>query len=153
MSGPNEKNAGRKLGRGGVTRFKKGQQRLPNSGRKPGQANHMTIAMRDAVVQAMEYAGEKRWNRKTKAWDKAGPGGMLGYMIHLALHNEALFTPFAQRVLPMHVHATVQNARYKTEDEIRALCVARGISYDVMMEAAEPAEGEMIDITPERPGE
>jgi hypothetical protein len=152
MSGKNSEliaKSGRRLPK---TAFKKGTPKPPTSGRKPGQANHVTIAMRDAVVQAMEYAGEKRWNPKTKAWDKAGPGGMLGYMMHLALHNEALFAPFALRVLPMHVHATVQNARYKTEDEIRALCVARGISYDVMMEAAEPAEGEMIDITPERSG-
>jgi hypothetical protein len=27
---------------------------------------------------------------------------------------------------------------------------ARGISYDVMLEAAEPAEGEVMDVTPER---
>ena len=71
-------------------------------------------------------------------------------MIHLALHNEQVFAPLALRVLPMHVHAAVQNQRYKTEEEIRALCAARGISYDVMLEAAEPAEGEMMDVTPER---
>lgn len=113
----------------------------------------MTIAMKDAVVQAMEIAGRKIFNKDTGAYDIPGDEGLLGYMLHLALHNETVFAPFALKVLPMHVHAMVQTNRYKTEDEIRALCMARGISYDVMLEAAEPADPELIDITPPKPGE
>jgi hypothetical protein len=111
----------------------------------------MTIAMRDAVIQAMEYAGQKRLNPKTGKYNKPGPGGLLGYMVHLALNNEQAFAPLALRVLPIHVHAAVQASKY-TEEEIRALCLARGISYDVMLEAAEPAEGEIIDVTPKPEG-
>ena len=122
----------------------------PNAGRKKGTPNKITIAMRDAVIEAMEFAGQKKIDPKTGKHNKPGDGGLLGYMIHLALHNEQVFAPLALRVVPMHVNAVGQDSRYKTEEEIRALCAARGISYDVMLEAAEPAQGEMMDVTPER---
>jgi hypothetical protein len=129
-------------------RFKKGDPRPLGAGRRPGQQNRTTIAMKDAIIQAMEIAGQKKFNSKTKTYNEPGDGGLLGYMLHLALNNEQVFAPLAAKVLPMHVFAAVQNNRYKTEEEIRELCAARGIRYDVMLEAAEPAPPGMIDVTP-----
>jgi hypothetical protein len=149
LTPPQPTKPGRKLAFVPGRPFKKGEPRPPNAGRKKGTPNKVTIAMRDAVIQAMEIAGRKRKDPATGKYIKPGPGGMLGYLTHLALHNEQVFGPMALRVLPMHVNAAVQNSRYKTEEEIRALCLARGISYDVMLEAAEPA-GDMIDVTPDR---
>jgi hypothetical protein len=46
--------------------------------------------MKDAVIAAAEIAGKKRPD-KTGKYIRPGPDGLTGFMLHLALHNEAVF--------------------------------------------------------------
>jgi hypothetical protein len=95
----------------GPHRFKKGDKRPAGAGRRRGVPNRLTIALKDAIIAAAETAGEKKYSKATGSYTKCGPGGLLGYVKHLALHREELFTPLLAKVLPMHVSQSVVSDR------------------------------------------
>jgi hypothetical protein len=69
-------------------------------------------------------------------------------MQHLARHNEQVFGTLLNKVLPMHVTAAaVQNRVYRTEEEVRALCAARGVPFCEVLDLAEPVPIDMLDAT------
>jgi hypothetical protein len=131
--------------------FKKGVKRLPGAGRRKGVPNKITMAMKDAIIAAAETCGEKKYSKARKAFTNCGPGGLYGYMVHLAKHREELFAPLLGKVLPMHVNAAVVNRSYRTEEEVRALCAERGVDFDAIMDIGEPMPKNLKDITPETP--
>jgi hypothetical protein len=116
-------------------RFKKGDSKPEGSGRKRGTPNRMTTTLKEAVIAAAELVGEKKWNEKTGEYEP-GEGGLVGYMVHLALHNESVFAMLLGRVLPMHFNAEVRIApkRYETEEEVRAMCEERGIPFEPLFD-------------------
>jgi hypothetical protein len=131
------------------TRFKKGAPRIKGSGRAKGSKNKVTMALKDAIILAAEETGFKKWNRKTKKYDRCG-GDLAGYLRHLALRKEELFAPLLGKVLPTHVlPATVENRVYRTEEEVRALCAETGIPFESMIEIAVPIPRHMLDVTPD----
>ena len=132
-------------------RFPKGGKRPPGSGRVKGVPNKITMAMKDAIIAAAETCGEKKYSKAHKGYTSVGPGGLYGYMVHLAKHREELFAPLLGKVLPMHVHAAVVNRSYRTEEEVRALCAERGVDFDAIMDIGEPMPENLKDITPETP--
>ena len=124
-------------------KFKKGHKRLPGAGRRKGSRNKLSLAMKDAVLMAAEIVGEKQQHSETHEYTEPGPDGLLGYMVYLARFNETAYTSLLRAVLPMHVNiAAVQNRRYRTEEEVRALCLARGVDFD---EIAGLAEQHQVD--------
>jgi hypothetical protein len=137
-----------------VSQFKKGQPRPAKAGRKKGTPNKMPIAMRDAVVEAIEWAGFIEWEESYKAFCKAGSEkGLVAFMKFLALHERDKIMPLVLRVLPMHVTASVVHRQYSTEDEVRALCAERGIPFEslidlsVGLEDAPPTiDGTAVDV-------
>lgn len=145
MSKANE-NGGKKFGH----RFEKGHKKVPGSGRPRGQKNHLTLALKDAIVAAAEYAGQKKLNKETGEYTLPGRGGLLGFLQHLALHREELFTPMLSRVLPMHIGpaATMTNNKFKTESEVRELCRAHGLPFASVLDLSQPAPRSMLDVTP-----
>jgi hypothetical protein len=116
---------------GTTARFKKGDSKPDGSGRKRGTPNRMTTTLKEAVVAAAELVGQKQLNEKTGEYEP-GEGGLVGYMVHLALHNERAFAMLLGRVLPMHINADMrlEPKRYETEEEVRALCAERGIPFE-----------------------
>jgi hypothetical protein len=78
-------------------RFKKGDPKPQGSGRKRGTPNR-SGTLKEAVAAA-NSAGEKRLNAKTGKYEP-GNSGLVGYPVHLALHNEAAFGKLLARVLP-----------------------------------------------------
>jgi hypothetical protein len=131
----------------GPHRFKKGEPRPAKAGRRRGVPNRITMAMKDAIIAAAESAGEKKYSPKTKGFTRCGPNGLFGYMRHLALHREELFTPLLSKVLPMHVSSAAVTRNYKTEAEVRQLCAERGVDFDRIMDIGEPMPRNMIDVT------
>jgi hypothetical protein len=131
----------------GPHRFKKGDKRPPGAGRHRGVPNRISLALKDAVIAAAELAGEKKWSKTTKSFSRSGPGGLLGYCLHLAKHNEAVFAPLLNKVLPLHTTSAVVNRNYRTESEVRQLCLERGIDFDSIMDLGEPMPRNMIDVT------
>jgi hypothetical protein len=128
------------------TRFKKGMRRLPGAGRKPGVPNRLTVALKDAIITAAELAGHKQIDEETGKYTCDGEGGLTGYMHYLALHREELFTPLLGKVLPMHVTpAVVQNRVYRTEEEVRALCVERGVPFEEVAALGRPVPIKLLE--------
>jgi hypothetical protein len=131
-------------------KFKKGQPRPPGAGRRRGQRNHISIALKDAIILAAEEAGYKVYNKKTRRYDIMGQDGLIGYVRHLALRREELFVPLLAKVLPMHVTvAAVQNRKYRTEEEVRQLCAERGVPFEDVLDIAEIVPTKLIDVTPD----
>jgi hypothetical protein len=131
---------------GATGRFKKGDPKPEGSGRKPGTPNYMTTTIKEAVVAAANFVGEKRLNAKTGEYEP-GDGGLNGYMIHLALHNETAFCMLLGRTLPLNVKAEVKKT-YLNEEEVRALCAERGVPFESVLDLAEnvPVDYENAEI-------
>ena len=55
--------------------------------------------MKEAVTAAANFVGEKRLSAEAGTYEP-GNGGLVGYMLHLALHNEPVFGRLLARVLP-----------------------------------------------------
>jgi hypothetical protein len=79
-------------------RFKKGDSKPRGSGRKRGTPNR-SGTLKEAVIAAANFVGEKRLSAETGKYEP-GNGGLVGYMEHLALHNEPAFGRLLARVLP-----------------------------------------------------
>jgi hypothetical protein len=122
----------------GPHRFKKGTPKPPGSGRKRGQQNRITIALRDAVVEAAEILGDKRWSKDTKHYSVAGPGGVLGYMLFLGRFHEPIFGQLLKQVLPHHVVGSMMHRQYRTEEEVREMCAEYGIPFESMIDIGVP---------------
>jgi hypothetical protein len=133
-----------------TTKFQKGQKRPAGAGRRKGVPNRISLALKDAVIAAAELAGEKKWSKTTKSFSRSGPGGLLGYCLHLAKHNEAVFAPLLSKVLPLHTTSAAITRNYKTEAEVRQLCAERGVYFDRIMDIGEPMPRHMIDVTTAR---
>jgi hypothetical protein len=126
-------------------RFKKGDPRPKGSGRKRGQQNRITVALRDAVITAAELLGEKLYEKKTGAYTRRGKGGLIGYCVHLGKHHDAVFATLLGKVLPMHVAPAVVNKRtYLTEQEVRAMCAERGIPFEPLLDLAVPVPLDLL---------
>jgi hypothetical protein len=62
-------------------------------------------------------------------------------------NNEQVFGTLLNKVLPMHITAAgVQNRVYRTEEEVRALCPARGVPFCEVLDLAEPARMRRRDM-------
>jgi hypothetical protein len=131
--------------------FKKGQPRPAKAGRRAGTPNKMSVAMRDAVVEAIDWAGFVEWDKKRNEFCKDGrEKGLVAFMKFLALYERDKIMPLVLRVLPMHVTASVVNRAYSTEDEVRALCAERGIPFESLIDLSIGLEdAPMIDVTPD----
>jgi hypothetical protein len=132
---------------GATGRFKKGDPKPQGSGRKPGTPNCMTTTIKEAVVAAANFVGEKRLNVETDQYEP-GDGGLIGFMIHLALHNESAFCMLLGRALPLHVKAEVKKT-YLTEEEVRAMCAEYGIPFESMIDLSIPASEVPPDVARE----
>jgi hypothetical protein len=131
------------------TRFKKGMKRAKGAGRKPGQQNRISVALRDAIINAAEYAGHKRYNPQTQEFDLPGEGGLQGYCDYVALKDDGLMVQMLLRVLPMHILPSVVNKNvYRTEDDIRQMCEEAGIDFESMRSLSVEVPRHMIDVTP-----
>jgi hypothetical protein len=105
-----------------TSRFKKGDSKPQGSGRKRGTPNRMSGTLKEAIIAAANSVGEKKLNDKTGKHEP-GDGGLTGYLLHLALHNESAFCALLARVLPLHKVEEKPKRTYPTEEEVRALCV------------------------------
>jgi hypothetical protein len=122
-----------------ATRFKKGAKRPANAGRRRGARNKVTLALKDAVIEACERLGE----------DGAGKDGLVGFLMKEATNeNNAPFMMLVRAVLPLHVETSVAPRReYQTEEEVRQLCAEAGIPFESMIDLAVPIPQHMIDLT------
>jgi hypothetical protein len=115
---------------------------------RKGTHNKITVAMKDAIMTAMELAGRKEKDEKGQ-YNQEGDGGLQGYMLHLALNNEDLFCrAFASRILPLTLNGNIGAKAVLTEQEVQALCVQYGIPFDMADMAEILPSRQMIDVTP-----
>jgi hypothetical protein len=112
-------------------RYKKGHQKIPGSGRIKGQPTLMQKSLKQAIMEACEWAGE----------DGEGKNGVTGYLANLAINYPKLFVRLLERLLPLQVDGTGSlniNHRYETMDDLAEAFKARGL----------PPPSQLIDVTP-----
>jgi hypothetical protein len=81
-------------------------------------------------------------------------GGLVGFMIHLALHNEPAFCTLLGRALPLHVKAEVNSdSPYRTEEEVRAMCAEVGIPFESVFDLAVEVPSDLLEPNPKTPNE
>jgi hypothetical protein len=95
--------------------FQKGTPRPPTAGRKPGQRNHITTLLKDAITGAAEDIGQPEpiWalfknGRKSHiiGWKATGRDGTRGYLRWLGLEYPQAFTGLLARIMPLQINAT-----------------------------------------------
>src|SRR6516165_97343 len=74
-------------------RFKKGQ--APGPGRPPGSQSRVTIALKEAILQAGELAGGKE--------------GLVGYLTMLARDNSSAYAGLLAKILPTQLAADAES--------------------------------------------
>ena len=74
-------------------RFKKGQ--APGPGRPPGSQSKVTIALKEAILQAGELAGGKE--------------GLVGYLTMLARDNSSAYAGLLAKILPTQLAADAES--------------------------------------------
>ena len=66
--------------------FERGSKALAGAGRPPGSLNKTTVALKQAILDALEAAG--------------GEEGSVGYLKRLAIENSSAFAGLVAKVLP-----------------------------------------------------
>jgi hypothetical protein len=109
-------------------------------GRPVGTHNRFTILVKDAIIMACEMHGQ----------DGKGKDELVGYMFKLASEEPKSMAMLLRAVMPIHIEANVGERKYRTEEEVRAICAEHGVPFEtVYNEASREAEpSEMIDVTP-----
>ncbi len=95
---------------GGVlTPFVPGELR-PTQGRPPGATNKITRILKEAILQAAGTVGKPRIKRGADGRIlkiERGPGGLDGYLEHLAMNEPRAFCGLLARILPVNIRAEV----------------------------------------------
>lgn len=74
------------------TQFKKGQPRPKGAGRKKGQANRMTVAVKEAIMNAFEEVGGEK------------------YLVNVAHNDPKTFCTLLGKILPAEIKAEMELA-------------------------------------------
>jgi hypothetical protein len=131
------------------TRFQRGQERAPGSGRRLGQLGPMAqivgLLVSDAAKEAAEQLGFVRevevvtvegGTPKTEL-QYTGEDGMVGYMKWLGLYHPASFAAILGRSQPRELNARVQHSYqqdvpYRTAEEVEAEMKQVGLNDKVI---------------------
>jgi hypothetical protein len=81
--------------------FERGSKALAGAGRPPGSLNKTTMALKQAILAALEAAG--------------GEEGSVGYLRRLAVENSSAFASLLSKVLPTTLQADESNGGLGTK--------------------------------------
>jgi hypothetical protein len=125
-----------------VGKFKKGQKRPKNAGRRHGSLNKTTGLLREAVLLAAELEGDLSLQKfKTAAeryresdQEAAKRGGLVGYLRYIARKHPKSFVSLLGRVLPLQVHVDSRSQTIvRTVSEIREEMARRGVPLEAVV--------------------
>jgi len=142
-------------------KFKKGQKRPGNAGRREGSVNKTTRLLKEAVLLAAELEGDVSLQRlkemalySESERETARRGGLVGYLRFLARKHPQAFTTLLGKVLPLQVHVEARTETvYRTVSDVREELERRGIPLEavapLLIEAnkTEPNEDEARNAT------
>jgi hypothetical protein len=115
-----------------MPKFKKGQKRPANAGRKRGSQNLTTRLIRDATILAAAQLGDLSGiNGLSEAGVEQGKDGLVGYLRHLGRMYPASFASLLGRLMPMQerVGDADRKRPYRCIDSIERDIAARGYSF------------------------
>jgi hypothetical protein len=144
-------------------KFRKGEKRPANAGRRRGSVNKTTGLLKEAILRAAELEGDvslkdlenSPLENENEVVKKRG--GLVGYLRYIARnYPEKFVASLLARVLPMEVSVDARSETvYRTVSEIKEAMARRGIQLDavapLLIEApkAEP-QNEEEDAAPDQ---
>ena len=123
-----------------MAKFRKGDKRPINAGRRSGSANKTTTLLKEAVLLAADLEGDVSLQRlKGTALhgeseeEAAKRGGLIGYLRFLARKYPQAFATLLGKVLPLQVRVEARTETvYRTVSEIREELERRGIPLEAV---------------------
>ena len=116
-------------------------------GRPRGALGHFTQEFKDAIETTMRLLGDE-----IKGSDENKQGGVIGYLMYLAIDKPAVFAMMAAKAhLPrpkIEINTEVNEVVYRSVHEIETTLKERGVPSLNVLAAMEAEEAEIIDITP-----
>ena len=91
--------------------FERGSKALAGAGRPPGSLNKTTVALKQAILDALEAAG--------------GEEGSVGYLKRLAIENSSAFSGLLAKVLPSTIAASDSDGGAGVQFTFRRIIVYR----------------------------
>jgi hypothetical protein len=123
-----------------MAKFRKGETRPINAGRRAGSANKTTSLLKEAVLLAAELEGDISLQhlKKTALYaeseeEAAKRGGLVGYLRFLARKHPQAFTTLLGKVLPLQVRVEARTETIcRTVNEVRQELERRGIPLEAV---------------------
>src|SRR5271169_3615028 len=116
-------------------------------GRPRGALGHFTQESKDAIETTMRLLGDQ-----IKGSDENKQGGVIGYLMYLAIDKPAVFAMMAAKArLPqpkIEINTEVNEVVYRSVHEIETTLKERGVPSLNVLAAMEAEEAEIIDVTP-----
>ena len=123
-----------------------GQPPPKNPGRRKGTPHRNTMLLRDAVMMAAELAGNKIDPKDKKH------NGLLIYLRWLALNEPSSFVTLLNKIIPLQVNATVNDANaVRTRDELLNVLADRGLPVNRIFQLEENEYQEVAEESPSDP--
>jgi hypothetical protein len=122
-----------------MTKFKKGQKRPRDAGRRKGSVNKTTALLKEAVLLAAELEGDLSLQKFRSTADRyresereaAKRGGLVGYLRFLARKHPQQFVSLLGRAMPLQVRVEARNETViRTVSEIREEMARRGVPLE-----------------------
>jgi hypothetical protein len=126
-------------------KFKKGEKRPPNAGRKLGSINKTTIVLREAAWLAAQLTGDPK---------REGSEGLVDYLMFAAREHPPAFLALLGRMVPQEVRVDAQTEiTYRTVAEIEREIASRGFPIEeiarLLTQSHPINEGGDADASPE----
>jgi hypothetical protein len=119
--------------------FKPGHEKIPGSGRRPGQQARYTRLLKEAVMEAAELEGS----------DGEGKDGLIGLLRRIAKEDIKTFAMLLARAMPLQIEGRNDvrvEVMYDSVEEVRDELAARGISMEFVKQLMfAPAEEVVIN--------
>jgi len=113
-------------------KFEKGHEKVPGSGRRPGQLGATTRILKEAAILAAEAAAEK-----VGTTQKEKKAGLVGYLTYVAVQHPPAFMSLLCKLVPDQLRMELQEESKTTvvftsrEDVVKEL-QDRGIPHRVI---------------------
>jgi hypothetical protein len=125
-------------------------------GRKKGSKNKIPMLLKEAILAAAHTVGDFEMielvaeNGRTVRTYIRGPGGLQGYLEHVAMQHPKTYAGLLSRILPYQIVGECGGpveVVYRTPDEVRAELKQRGLPIEtIYLEHMKPVTQDNVEV-------